>query len=228
MRTGAPKVLLVDTDPMSGSVAFLLKLKSEFHLGDALRDWQRMDDDLWARLIVSACGVDVLAAPESAATRIDVGPSLAGELCAWWRERYAVTVLDLPDARAAADFGFAALADAVLLVTTNELAALQATRRALAYLDYAAINRARLRLILNRYTPATGLKRDDVKTALGLEPFATLSNDYDVLQTSMLDGKPAPAGSRFAASVQSLCEQLAPKSPAPKPNGSWLSALLRR
>jgi hypothetical protein len=41
-------------------------------------------------------------------------------------------VLDLPDARAAVDFGFTALADAVLLVTTNELAALQATRRALA------------------------------------------------------------------------------------------------
>ena len=74
----------------------------------------------------------VLAAPESAATRIEVGLALADELCAWWRERYAVTVLDLPDARAAVDFGFTALADAVLLVTTNELAALQATRRALA------------------------------------------------------------------------------------------------
>jgi pilus assembly protein CpaE len=225
---GAARVLLVDGDPMSGSVAFLLKLKSEFHLGDALRDWKRMDDDLWARLTVPAFGVDVLTAPESAATRIEVSRPLAGELCGWWRERYAITVLDLPDVRAAADCGFAALADAVLLVTTNELAALQATRRALAYLDHTTADRSRLRLILNRYLPATGLKRDDVKTALGIPPFATLSNDYDVMQAALLDGKPAPPGSRFAASVQALAAQLLPQAAAPKPNGSWLSTLLHR
>jgi len=68
------------------------------------------------------------------------------------------------------------------MVTTNELAALQSTRRALAYLDHAGADRGRLRLVLNRYTPATGLKREDVRTALGLEPFATLSNDYEVMQ----------------------------------------------
>ena len=67
-----------------------------------------------------------------------------------------------------------------------------------------------------------------MKTALGLEPFAMLSNDYEVMQASMLDGKPAPAGSRFAARAHPLCALLAPKSSAPKPTGSWLSSLLRR
>jgi pilus assembly protein CpaE len=213
---------------MNGSIAFLLKLKSEFHLGDALRDWQRMDDDLWSRLTVSACGLDVVTAPENPATRIEINPQLAGELCGFWRERYDATVLDLSDVRAAADCGFAALADTVLLVTTNELAALQSTRRALAYLNQAAIDRGRLRLVLNRYTPATGLKRDDLKTALGLEPFAALSNDYEVMQAALLDGKPAPAGSRFGASVHALCAQLRPKIGQPKNNGSWLASLLRR
>ena len=233
MRSAEGKVLLVDGDPMNGSVAFMLKLKSEFHLGDALRDWQRMDEDLWSRMTVSACGIDVLPAPENPATRIEVGRGAAGELCGWWRERYRATVLDLPDVRAAADCGFGALADAVILVTTNELAALQSTRRSLAYLDHAALDRARLRLILNRYTPTTGLKRDDVKTALGLEPFATLSNDYEVMQAALLEGRPAPAGSRFASSVEALCRRLSPgrethKSPSAKSGGSWLSTLLRR
>src|SRR5690242_3640074 len=226
--SGAARVLLVDGDPMNGSIAFLLKLKSEFHLGDALRDWQRMDDDLWSRLTVSACGLDVVTAPENPATRIEINPQLAGELCGFWRERYDATVLDLSDVRAAADCGFAALADTVLLVTTNELAALQSTRRALAYLNQAAIDRGRLRLVLNRYTPATGLKRDDLKTALGLEPFAALSNDYEVMQAALLDGKPAPAGSRFGASVHALCAQLRPKIGQPKNNGYWLASLLRR
>jgi pilus assembly protein CpaE len=224
------KVLLVDADPMNGSAAFQLKLKCEFHLGDALRDWKRMDDDLWRRLVVNACGVDILTAPESPATRIEIGRPLAGELCAWWRDRYAATVLDLPDVRTAADSGFAALADATLLVTTNELAALQSTRRALAYFDHAGVDRGRLHLLLNRYTPATGLKRDDVKTALGVEPFALLSNDYEVMQAALLDGKPAPAGSRFGASVAALCAQLAdkPKAGAAKAESSWIASLFRR
>ena len=228
LHSSASKVLLVDCDPMNASVAFMLKLKSEFHLGDAVRDWKRMDEDLWNRLTVHACGVEIVPAPESAAARIDITRPLAGELCAWWRERYAVTVLDMPDIRAAADWGFAALADVILLVTTNELTAMQSTRRCLSYLPRESTDRARLRLILNRYTPATGLKREDVKTALGLEPFAILANDYDVMQAALLDGKPAPAGSRFAASVHALAAQLGEKSPAPKADGSWLASLFRR
>jgi pilus assembly protein CpaE len=228
LHSPVAKVLLVDGDPMTASIAFMLKLKSEFHLGDALRDWKRMDDDLWNRLTVNACGVSVLPAPESAAVRIEITRPLAGEMCAWWRDRYAFTVLDMPDVRTAADWGFAALADAVLLVTTNELAALQSTRRAIAYLNQDGGDRGRLRLILNRYTPATGLRREDVKTALGLEPFATLSNDYEVMQTALLNGKPAPASSRFAASVHALCAQIGNKPASAKQDGSWLSGLFRR
>jgi pilus assembly protein CpaE len=94
-------VLLVDGDSLYGSVAFLLKLKAEYHLGDVLRDWKRMDNDLWARLTLRACGIDLLAAPSNPATRIEVNPQTAGELWAFWRERYQVVVLDLADARAA-------------------------------------------------------------------------------------------------------------------------------
>ena len=225
---GKARVLLVDGDPMNASIAFQLKLKSEFHLGDALRDWHRMDDDLWARFIVPSAGIDVLPAPESPATRIEVGPPTASALCAFWRERYAYTVLDLPDIRAAVDCGFAAVAESLLLVTTNELAALQSTRRAIGYFDSCGGDRTRLRLILNRYMPATGLKREDIKTALGLEPFEILANDYETMQAALLDGRPAPVASRFAHSVQALCARMQRKPAAPKSSGSWLSTLLHR
>ena len=225
---GANPVLLVDGDQVTASIAFMLKLKPEFHLEDVLRDWARMDDDLWSRLTVPAFGLDVLAAPEDPTMRTAVSRQFAGELCAFWRERYAAVVLDLPDVRAAVDCGFAAQADIVLLVTTNELAALQATGRGLRCLDAGGGDRAKLRLILNRYTPATGLKREDVKTALALQPFAILCNDYEVIQAALLDGKPVPPGSRFGASVQALCRQLSPPSAPEKQNASWLTSLLRR
>lgn len=220
------KVLLVDADPLAGAIAFLLKLKSEYHLGDVLRDWKRMDEDLWSRLVTSWRGVDVVLAPDDPAIRCPVVPELATELAAFWRKRYDVTILDTPDARAAVDSGFAAGADEVLLVATNELAALHASRRGLDLLTQTATARSGMRLILNRYQPSTGLKRDDVRAALQVEPFATLSNDYELLQTALLEGRPAPAGSRFAAGVRALAGALRGAVPAAGKT-SWLGRLAK-
>ena len=231
MAVGGVHVLLVDGDSLTGSVSFLLKVKSEFHLGDVIRDLRRMDEDLWKQLTVHTCGVDVVAAPAGAGTRIDVNPQTAAELCAFWRERYEAVILDLADARTAADTGFAALADCVLLVAANELGALQATRRAAGYLEKPLGNHEPPRLILNRYTPATGLKRDDVQRALGLDPYAILVDDWATMQAALLDGRPAPASSRFTASIDALCRKLRPlhapeEDSARKPGRSWM--LLRR
>ena len=226
LAADSARVLLVDGDWLNGSIAFLLKLKPEFHLGDVLRDWGRMDQDLWARLTLAAHGVDVLGAPENPAAGAALERERAAEVCAFWRERYDAVVIDLPDARAAAETGLAAATDAILLVSTNELAALHATRRAMEYLERPAVGRSRLRLLINRYTPSTGLKREDVKTALGIEPYAILANDYDALQGALLDGRPAPAGSRFRASVDALARQLQNRGELSR-KGGLLAGLLR-
>jgi len=168
--SGCNPVLLVDGDQLTASIAFMLKLKPQFHLEDVLRDWARMDDDVWSRLTVPAYSLDVLAAPEDPTTRTEVTRQFAAELCAFWKERYEAVVLDLPDVRTAADCGFAAVADSILLVTTNELAVLQATRRGVRYLDSGGADRDKLRLILNRATAAIGLQRDDVTAALSMQP----------------------------------------------------------
>jgi pilus assembly protein CpaE len=128
-------VLLVDTDSLTGSISFMLKLKAEFHLDDLLRDWRRLDQDLWARLPARSAGIDVLLAPESPSIRTEIGRGLAGEISSYWRERYDAVVVDCGDVRSAVESGFASAADAVLLVTTNELAALHATKRSLEYLE---------------------------------------------------------------------------------------------
>src|SRR5260370_40778664 len=214
---GANPVLLVDGDHLTASIAFMLKLKPEFHLEDVVRDWARMDDDLWSRLTLPAFGLDVLAAPEDPTTRTDVSRQFAGELCAFWRERYEAVVLDLPDVRVAADCGFAALADLVLLVTTNELSALQATGRGLRYLEAGGSPQPKPRPIpnryTNRYTPMTGLKSEDVKTALVMQPFATLCNDYEAIQSAVRECKPAPPASRYGAIRPAACRQIASNTP---------------
>lgn len=224
-------VLLVDGDSLSGSVAFLLKLRAEYHLGDVLRDWKRMDQDLWARMTIRSCGIDVLAAPANPAVRIEVTPAAAAGLCAFWRERYQVVVVDMADARAAAETGFLGLSDQVLLVSGNELGSLSATRRAMEYLDQPMGGRSRLRLILNRCSPSRGLKPEDVRSALAQEPYAVLDDDWPALQAAVLEGRPAPMSSRFSMGVEALCRQLrntGERGGNGKRNGSWLSLLRHR
>ena len=206
MKRGA-SVLLVDVDCLVGSIAFLLKLKPSFHLGDAVRECLRLDTDLWSRLVVPCRGIDVLAAPDNAAVPIGLDRPAAMELICYWREHYERIVLDLPGV-VGAGADFLPLCDELLLVTTNELAALHATRRSIECLEQGGIERTKLKLLVTRYTPSTGLKREDVETALKLAPYALLSNDYEAVQRGVLEGEPVPPGSPFGRSVRELGERL--------------------
>ena len=226
-HAGASRVLLVDTDILGGTIAFLLKLKPDFHLGDAVRDRQRMDKDLWGRLTVASHGIDVLLAPENPTAAIEISRLAAGELVDFWRANYEAIVLDTPGVDLVT-VEFARLAEQVLLVTTNELVALHATRRSLEYLEQNAIERRRLRLMVNRYSPATGLTREQLEAALKLEPYALLANEYEIVQQAVLEGRPVAAGTRFDRGVRALAARLAGKeTPAEKKPG-WLGLLPRR
>jgi pilus assembly protein CpaE len=225
-RSGISKVLLVDTDAMTASTAFLLKLKSDFHLGDAARDWQRLDDDLWGRLVVPYHGVDILLAPESPATRVEVDQRVAFELFTFWRKHYQAIVLDLPGAYSLG-LEFATIADEILLVTTNELAALHTTRRTLEYLE-KVVDRSKIKLVVTRYPSSTGLKREDVETALRMEPYALLSNDYDAVQAAMLDGKPVDPESHLGRSISALAERLLGKQKAARKRSTLFGLLVHR
>jgi pilus assembly protein CpaE len=224
---GNAKVLLVDMDPLTGSVGFMLKLHAEFHLDDVLRDWSRMDDDLWSRLTVPSGGVDILAGAERPGLRIEIDRGVAGQLLEFWRERYDVVVVDGGDLRSAMESGFAELADDILLVTTQDLAALHATRRSTEILDQAAGTRGKVRLVVNRYA-ADGMKREDLRAVLQMEPFAMVDDGLETVQAAVLRGDPAAAGAAFRRSVLTLARQLRAGPPAEKKPASWRSFLLQR
>jgi pilus assembly protein CpaE len=211
-------------------VAFQLKLRSDFHLGDALRDLKRMDADVWSRLTVSCHGIDVLLGPEDCSTPLAMSRAEASDLLAFLRERYDIVIFDLPGPAMAVDTGLALLTGDLILVTTNELSALHATRRAIEYLEGSGIARERIKLVLNRYTPHTGIKREDVRTVLQLEPMAALTNDYQAIQSAILEGRPMAQAVSFSRSVANLARTLCNQKeehPAPAKTAGWLRLLAR-
>ena len=206
-------VLLADADILSGSISFLLKLKSDFTLENAIRDWGRMDLDLWSRMVARQCGIDVLPAPESA-SRLEIDKVLARELAAFCREHYDVAVFDTGGAGSASTHWLAQAADQVLLVATNELAALHSTRRAIERFEANGLARALLRVVVNRYTPSTGFKLSEVSTALRLPVYADLANDYEGVQSALLEGRPVAPESCLGVGVAALADRIAGRQPA--------------
>lgn len=229
-RMGLQHVLLADLDSMTGSIGFQLKLKSDFSIEDAAEDAARLDEDLWGRLTVRCDGFEVLLAPAAPTPRIRLGQAGMLDLLRFLKPRYDAVILDLPGVAAALETACAQPAQHLLLVTTNELAALHAARRSVDFLRRGGVDKSRLRLIVNRYTPRTGLKREDVRTALDLEPYAVLSNDYDAVQNAILEGKPVAKGTPFSRAVNSLAVALygAPPAVAAPRHGAWLSLLGRK
>ena len=207
-RQDAGKVLLADMDGLTGTLGFLLKLKSSYSFVDALAHAGSLDADVWKALVTPCHGVDVLLSPENPADSIGDAADPA-PILGYSRRAYATVVLDSGGAYGDWNVSLARMCDELLLVATNELAALHAVQRVQAYLGSTGADRSKVRLVINRYSDEAGLRREGIETALQSEVFATLPSDYETIHRSLMQGKPVPSGSRFGKGIARLARQLA-------------------
>jgi len=119
----------------------------------------------------------------------------------------------------------ARLANELLLITTNELPALQAAQRALSYLDTHRIGRWKIRLIVNRYHRDVGLSRDVIGTALHNEVFEIIPSDYDAVQKALMEGKATSTATPFGKALAGIADRLSGK-PEGNKKSSGLAGLL--
>lgn len=225
-RHGAKRVLLADLDPLTGTMSFLLKIKSVYSFVDALMRSYELDQDLWNSMVTQVQGIDVLLAPEilveGANDLRDPSPILD-----YARHNYDVVVIDAGGVYGEWNLNQARMATELLLVTTNELPALQAAQRALSYLDANRIGRWKIRLIVNRYMRDVGLSREVIATALHTEVYDILASDYEAVQKSLMEGKPAPPSTTFGKSIMQLADKLSgAQAETTKKKSSSLGGLL--
>ena len=224
-RLGAKKILLADLDPLTGTQSFLLKIKSIYSFLDTLQRSHELDADLWNAMVTPVNGVDVLLAPEM---MVEGSQDLhdPSPIIEFARHYYDVVVIDTGSVYGDWNLNTARLSSEIFLVTTNELPALQAAQRALSYLDTNRIGRWKIRLLVNRYHRDVGLSRDVIGTALHTEVFDILPSDYEAVQKSLMEGKPAPPSTAFGKSMMQLADRLGGRTePANKKNSSFSGLL---
>lgn len=218
-RSGFQKILLADLDPLTGTLSFLLKIKSAYTFLDVLNRGQGLDSDIWKGIVTNHAGVDVLLSPEMVKEGVQelTDASLIAE---YTRNAYELAIIDLGSPFGPWNLSLATRADDVLLVTTNELPALQAAQRVMSYLESNGINRSKIKLIVNRYSKEFGLSREVIETGLHCEIYHLLPSDYEAINRALLDGKAIGSGTNFGKSVSQLAERLYGKPAAATASGA--------
>lgn len=225
-RVGFKKILLADLDPLTGTLSFLLKLRSSYSFMDALARSNALDADIWKGIVTSNGPIDVLLSPETVHDGLhdlqDASP-----LVEFARSFYEVVILDTGTPYGEWNLTISRNSDHVVLVTTNELPSLQAAQRALDYLEHSRVDLARLRLVVNRYSKEHGLSREVIETALHTGIFHTIPSDYENVQRALIEGKPVSSSTDFGKSLARLGDLLVlrPKNPAAQ-KPSAISTLL--
>lgn len=225
------RFLLADLDPLSGTLSFLLKLKAQYSFLDVISRAEALDADLWRGMVVNKSGVDVLLSPEETVAGLDQlrDPS---HILEYTRSAYDYVFLDAGRVYGEWNLGLARQCDELLLVTTNELPALQAAQRALQYLERHRVSKSKIKLVVNRYARDLGLSKEVIGTALNIDVHATLPSDYDAIQRSLLEGKQIAPNSNFAKGVAELADSLgareATETKKPAKAGGGLLSFFKR
>jgi pilus assembly protein CpaE len=219
----AKKVLLADLDPTTGTLSFLLKLRSSYSFVDALTHSSQMDEDLWKALVTHQQGVDVILSPDTPVEVVQTHEAAA--MIDYSRENYGAVILDTASPYGKWVEEIANLCDELVLVTTNELPALHSTQRAIAHLERSGIDRSRIKLVVNRFNADLGLDKIAIQTALNLDVFQLLPNDPDTIQKSLLEGKPVASGTALGKNFVNMAERLGGREKEVKSRKPLLSGI---
>lgn len=226
-RGAAKRILLADMDPITGTISFLLKIKSAgYSFVDALNRSDSLDADLWKAMVVPKSGVDILLAPETLVQGLGE-ISDASPIIDFARRNYDCVILDTSSAYGEWNLSQARASDEVLLVTSNELPALHGAQKSIYFLEANRVPRWKIRLIVNRFDPAIGLNEDVIASALHTDIVQKIPSDYEAVQKALIEGKPIPPATTVGKAFVALENKLANREqerPAPTaPLGGLLS-----
>jgi pilus assembly protein CpaE len=218
-RAGAKRVLLADLDPLTGVISFLLKIGSNYSFLDVLSRAYALDADIWNGIVSSSQGIDLLLSPENP---IDAQGELrdASPIVSFSRHLYDTIILDTHNAYGDWNLSIAREADDLLLITTNELASLQAAQKVLGYFERNHIDRGKVHLVVNRFQDG-GLRQNVIEAALECDVYQTIPDESEALHKALVEGKPVSAGSGIGRSLKELADRISGHSevePAKKPS----------
>lgn len=208
-------VLVIDLHLACGDATVYLGVEPRFSIADAIQNLHRLDDAYMRGLIISSkAGPDVLASsdqpvltpidPASIRSLIDIAVGL-----------YRYVVVDVPCADLALLHALSP-ASKIVVVTTQELAAVRSASRLAAVLRRRP-GGSQMKLVVNRYALGSQIAIDDVERVTGLPAKHLIPSAYRVALEALNAGRPLVLEnhSKLASSVAGLAKALSGLSAEP-------------
>ncbi|HEV2201907.1 MAG TPA: hypothetical protein VGR73_18975 [Bryobacteraceae bacterium] len=211
-------VLVIEADARSGSFSILMDFGPPRPIHEALENAAEMTALEWQKFHVTLGGVHILPAD----------PSKSGHRPSWTdyyhllyflENRYSQILVDLPELVNDATAEVVQRSEGVFVVCTTEVPSLKMADHRCRDLLARGVPRERIRLLLTRW------KRDDVRVKdveknVGWPVYATLSNDYRAVSSSILEKRLVSPDSVFGKDCRALAQMLSGAADAPPERGT--------
>jgi len=208
------KVLLSDFDLNSGMIRFLLNLRNEYSVIDAVEHALNIDENLWPQLVTSIGQLDVLHAG-----RVNPNMRIEGtqvrNLVEFMRRNYDALCFDLSGNLEKYSMELMQESKRIILVVTPEIPSLHLAREKLAFLRGYDLD-GRVLVVLNRCQKKALFSKAQVEELLGRQVAHQLPNDYIGVNRAMTTGKWMEPDSELGKHYTEFAKSLIDKKVAAK------------
>jgi Flp pilus assembly CpaE family ATPase len=202
------RTVLGDLDLNAGMVSFLMGIAPKYSLSDIIANLDRLDVSLWEKFVAPGPdGVDIVSSP-SFFGRGEVKTESLLRLLGLLYPVYHWMVADLGRINATV-LPLLDKMDDLIVVTSVGVCALHQSKRLLAVLANAHLEKTHIHLVVNSLLHHSPLSQRELTIAFGMPIYASLPTDLEALDKASTDRTLPAADSRFRKQVAHLARSLA-------------------
>jgi pilus assembly protein CpaE len=189
--TDLVSVALVDMNTVFGEIPLFMDIESEHHWGEAAKNMHRLDSSFLMNILVKHdSGVYVLPSP----SHLDSDKAATGEvipqLLGFMTKVFDFVVIDGGNTLGDPSLSALQMADQVFLVCNQCLPGLaNANKLMKSFQQIGYPEKARVKVIVNRYKASAGISRKNAEEGIGQPVFWTVPSDCESTMAAINEGK---------------------------------------
>jgi pilus assembly protein CpaE len=208
------RVLLSDFDMNSGMLRFMLNLKNEFSVCDAMQFSLEMEEQMWPQLVTPVHGMDVLHAGRIN-PNLRIEPTQIRNLVEFLRRQYKVLCFDLSGNLEKYSIELMQESKRIMLVCTPEIPSLHLAREKVLFLKQLDLD-SRISIVLNRVSKKPLLSVKQVEQLVGLPVVRIFPNDYLTINQCVTEASLVPKGTVLGKAFAEFGDYLTDATPEAK------------
>ena len=201
-------VVLVDMNTLFGEVPLFLEISPKFHWGEITKNIERLDNTFLTNILTQhESGIHVLPSPAYLNGHVRPTPEIMSRLLDLMKGMFDYVLIDTGQSTNDTSLRVVELSDTLLLITILSLPCLANTNRLMkSFLDLGYADKARIKVVLNRYTKNNDISLKDAEAGIKKELFWIIPNDFNTTMSAINKGKPLAQIASRAAITKSFEE----------------------